>query len=100
MVVYLVALLLASGLFIAGGLITWKERNFWEKQLRQVQVDSIQFAQEYRAAFQELNATLLGFRMSRDPVLQTRFTEGAAALSRQLADQARFPTAGLIHSNR
>src|SRR3954470_18802448 len=86
---YVVALLLTSVLFIAGGLITWKARNYWEKQVRQIQVDSIQFAQEYRAAFQELNAFLLGFRLTREPVLRTRFFESAAALSRQLAEQAR-----------
>jgi signal transduction histidine kinase len=87
--VYISALLLTVGVFIAAGLITWRQRDFWERQLRQVQVDSVQFAEEYRAAFLELNTALLRFRLSHEPALGLQFSQSAAALSRQLADQAR-----------
>ena len=54
MTIYVAVLFVTAGLFIAAGVATWKKRDYWEKQIRQLQVDSVQFAQEYRAGFQEL----------------------------------------------
>jgi signal transduction histidine kinase len=89
---YLVVVGFLAGLFIAAGLITWRKRNYWEKELRQVQADAVQFAQEYRAGIRELNITLLRYWIGHDPAERTRFRESADEWARRFSklDQQAF----------
>jgi signal transduction histidine kinase len=82
-VCYLAVLAVTASLFVAAGVYTWNKRNFWEKELRQVQADSVQFGQECRAGLRELNISLLRYWIDHDPVERTRFNAAADELWRR-----------------
>src|SRR6476620_188884 len=86
---FLLVLCFTSGLFVAGGIATWFARDFWEQQLRQVQVETLQFAQDYRAGFLELNATLLRYRLGHALEERPKFREVASALMDHLGQLDR-----------
>jgi signal transduction histidine kinase len=88
-IIYLLVLGLTTVLFVVGGLATWKARNFWEEQARQLNVDCIQFAQEYRASFLELNGHLLRYRLGRSQVEEKGFRAVARALLNRLNELDR-----------
>ena len=82
--VYVLALVLAAGAFIAAGSITRGKRAFWTKELHKVQSENLRIMEEYKAGFLELNAALLRHLFSPEPGDLKRFSDHADFVSQRL----------------
>src|SRR4030095_2470769 len=80
-VLYVLALALATGLFVAGGLATWWKRNIVEREARLFQKENVQMAEEFNARLRELNVQLLSYEFSRQKTYRQQFTQDATDLS-------------------
>src|SRR5262249_53995445 len=89
---FALALLLVMGAFVAGGFKTLQKRNFWVKQLRDLHLQSLQLAGEWKGAFEELNGELLHFEVTRHPNDRRQFEEHAHKFGQWLTDSAQEAT--------
>src|SRR5260221_380767 len=95
---FALGLLLVMGAFAAGGVATWKKRNFWVGQLRTLHAESLELASESKGAFEELNGELLHFEVTRHPNDRKQFEGHAHKFGLWLAARAQDATLPEIQS--
>src|SRR6266576_1500741 len=84
---YVLALTLTLALSVATAVTTWRKRNYWERQARVFQIESITTAEEYKASFLELNLRLLRYEVAGAEAAKARAAADAAALARWLQER-------------
>lgn len=79
-VVYVVVFGLAFLALLAGGTVAWQKRTFWESQLEQLGLESIQVSAEFLARFRDVNFKLLHYELSRRPDHLEDFNQASKTL--------------------
>src|SRR5688572_23023639 len=87
--VYVGVLVLATGAFIAGGVLVANKRDVLQAQAQQWQVENFELLAECKAAFLDLHAKRLHYEITRAPADRANFEDAANALSQLFLDRSR-----------